>query len=53
MFDRKFLRKRIVATSPMIDILLPFPKDGKARAIIAKKQNLDCINILSSKRRIN
>ena len=38
MFDRKFLRKRIYATSPILNFLLPNPQDGKARSILAKKE---------------
>lgn len=35
--DRKSIRKRIYGTSPMMDFILPEPRDGKARAILAKK----------------
>jgi hypothetical protein len=34
--DKQFIGKRIFGTSPTLQIILPNPKNGKARAIIAK-----------------
>ena len=39
--DKKFIRKRIFGTSPGLQIILPGPKDGKARAIMAKNIQID------------
>jgi hypothetical protein len=46
--DKKFIRKRIFGVSPGLHIILPEPKDGKARLMIAK--NLDCFERKSEKR---
>jgi hypothetical protein len=35
--DRRSIRKRIFGTSAYLDFILPDPKDGKARAIMARK----------------
>jgi len=35
--DRKSIRKRIFGVSAYLDFILPDPKDGKARAIMARK----------------
>lgn len=35
--DRKSIRKRIFGVSVYLDFILPEPKDGKARAIMARK----------------
>jgi hypothetical protein len=39
--DRKNIRKRIFGTSPILDFILPDPKDGKARSILAKKHEIE------------
>lgn len=41
MKDKKFIRKRIFGTSPSLQMILPEPKDGKARSIIAKNIQID------------
>lgn len=41
MKDKKFIRKRIFGTSPGLQLILPEPKDGKARSIIAKNIQID------------
>ena len=40
--DRKNIRRRIYGTSPMINMIIPHPKDGKSRAIMAKKHQIEC-----------
>jgi hypothetical protein len=39
--DKRFIRKRIFGTSPGLQMILPRPKDGKARSIIAKNMLLE------------
>lgn len=39
--DKKFIRKRIFGTSPGLQLILPDPKDGKARSIMAKNIQID------------
>jgi len=37
--DKEFIRNRIFGTSPGLQIILPNPKNGKARAIMAKNSS--------------
>ena len=39
--DKDFIRKRIFGTSPALQIILPNPKNGKARAIMSKNVEKD------------
>lgn len=39
--DRRNIRKRIYGTSPMVNMIIPNPKNGKVRAILAKKHQLE------------
>ena len=39
--ERQYIRKRLYGLSPFIDCLIPNPKDGKTRAILSKKINLE------------
>ena len=39
--DKKFIMKRIFGTSPGLQLILPDPKDGKARSIMAKNIQID------------
>ena len=41
MKDKKFIRIRIFGTSPGLQLILPQPKDGKARSIMAKNIQID------------
>ena len=36
--DKQFIRKRLFGTSPSLQIILPNPKNGKTRSIMAKNQ---------------
>lgn len=39
--DKKYIRKRIFGTSPGLHLILPEPKDGKTRCIMAKNTQID------------
>lgn len=39
--DKQFIRKRIFGTSPALQIILPNPKNGKTRLIMAKNNQID------------
>jgi hypothetical protein len=39
--DKKYIRKRIFGTSPALSLMLPDPKNGRARTIIAKNMRID------------
>jgi hypothetical protein len=41
MKDKKFIRKRMFGVSPGLHIILPEPKDGKTRLMIAR--NMDSL----------
>lgn len=44
MSERKYLRKRLYGISPYIDLIIPNPRDGRTRAIMSKKNDLECKN---------
>ena len=39
--DKKYIRKRIFGTSPGLQMILPEPKNGKTRCIMAKNMQID------------
>ncbi len=41
MNERQYLRKRLYGLSPFLDLMIPNPQDGRTRAIMSKKADLE------------